>query len=125
LVLVQTIALALVLARLVLPGWVLAQGSAPTANPVLSLAVAPAAPNIVLAGTLNSPEPPGIYRSTDGAASWSRVNSGLVENISIAGWPLTRWIRNSYWPVMAVLAIYFAAATVVKVGKRRPASASF
>jgi photosystem II stability/assembly factor-like uncharacterized protein len=83
--LVQAIALALVLARLLLPVWVAAQGSAPTTNPVLSLAVAPGAPNIVLAGTLNSPQPPGIYRSTDGGVSWTRVNTGLVENISIAG----------------------------------------
>jgi hypothetical protein len=74
-----------VLAALLLPAWVAAQGVAPTTNPVLSVAVAPGAPNIVLAGTLNSPQPPGIYRTTDGGVSYAGVNSGLVENISIAG----------------------------------------
>jgi photosystem II stability/assembly factor-like uncharacterized protein len=73
------------LASWLLPSWVIAQSNAPTRNPVLSLAVAPGAPNIALAGTLNSPDPPGIYRSTDGAIGWLSVNSGLIENISIAG----------------------------------------
>ena len=74
-----------VLARLAVPQWLNAQAAAPTNNPVLSLVVAPSAPNIALAGTLNAPEPPGIYRTTDGGVSWTKVNSGLLDTISIAG----------------------------------------
>jgi hypothetical protein len=81
----QVVVVALALAGLFLPKWLAAQGAAPTRNPVLSVAVPPGAPNIALAGTLNSPDPPGIYRSTDGGMGWSRVNTGLVENVSIAG----------------------------------------
>ena len=74
-----------VLGVLLLPSWVLAQaGVAPSPNSVLSLAVAPGAPDKVLAGTLNSPQPPGIYRSTDGGLSWLTVNTGLLQNISVA-----------------------------------------
>jgi photosystem II stability/assembly factor-like uncharacterized protein len=58
-------------------------GAAPSGNPVLSLAVAPGAPNVILAGTLNSPQPANIYRSTDGGASWTVAGSGLRENVSI------------------------------------------
>lgn len=58
-------------------------GAAPSGNPVLSLAVAPGAPNVVLAGTLNSPQPANIYRSTDGGATWTVAGSGLRENVSI------------------------------------------
>jgi hypothetical protein len=52
---------------------------------VLSLAVAPGAPDKVLAGTLNSPDPPSIFQSKDGAVTWLNANNGLRENISIAG----------------------------------------
>lgn len=76
----------LIMVVLGLPTWVLAQADTPpTRNPVLSLAVAPGAPDRVLAGTLNSPEPPSIYLSRDGAVTWLNVNQGLEPNISIAG----------------------------------------
>jgi len=81
---VSTITL-FILSILLLPTWALAQaGIAPSPNSVLSLAVAPGAPDKVLAGTLNSPQPPGIYRSTDGGLSWLTVNTGLLQNISVA-----------------------------------------
>lgn len=65
------------------PQWMTAQGVAPTANPVLSLAVAPLAPNEVLAGVLNSPRPAGIYRSEDGGIGWVNTTPDLPPNISI------------------------------------------
>ncbi|MBK8050164.1 MAG: hypothetical protein IPK16_25515 [Anaerolineales bacterium] len=64
--------------------WVTAQGAAPTANPVLTLAVAPGAPDKVLAGVLNSPQPAGIYRTENGGASWQNSTPGLAANVSIA-----------------------------------------
>src|SRR5689334_16490492 len=74
-----------VLGATLLPVWVLAQGgTGPTPNPVLSLAVAPGAPDKVLAGTLNSPKPPGIYRAKDGGRTWEIINQGLRENMSVA-----------------------------------------
>ena len=66
------------------PPPLLAQGSAPTANAVLSLAVAPGAPNQLLAGVLNSPQPAGIYLSTDGAVAWVNSTPGTPANISFA-----------------------------------------
>ncbi|MFO7635130.1 MAG: hypothetical protein R6W76_21460, partial [Caldilinea sp.] len=65
------------------PAWVAAQPAAPTANPVLSLAVAPVAPNQVLAGVLNSPRPAGIYRSADAGITWNNTTPDLSPNISI------------------------------------------
>ena len=65
------------------PAWVMAQNTAPTANPVLSLAVAPVAPNQVLAGVLNSPRPAGIYRSADAGLTWTNTTPDLPPNISI------------------------------------------
>src|SRR5690606_6091568 len=62
-----------ILAVAFMPDWVLAQGVAPTDNPVLSLAVAPNAPNEVLAGTLNSPRPAGVYRTADGGVTWNNT----------------------------------------------------
>jgi len=35
----------------------------------------------------------GVYRSTDGAASWSAINSGLPDNFFIGSWRSTRRIR--------------------------------
>ena len=68
------------------PIWVSAQGSAvPTTNPAISLIVIPHEPNVVLAGTLNAPDPVNIYRTTDGAVSWIGSNQGMKANISIAG----------------------------------------
>ncbi|HHW88503.1 MAG TPA: hypothetical protein GX400_20140 [Chloroflexi bacterium] len=68
---------------ILMPGWANAQNAAPTANPVLSLAVAPGAPNQVLAGVLNSPQPAAIYRSIDGGVAWNNATPGLAANISI------------------------------------------
>lgn len=65
------------------PEWTMAQGVAPTANPVLSIAVAPLAPNEVLAGVLNSPRPAGIYRSADAGISWVNTTPDMPPNISI------------------------------------------
>lgn len=75
------------------PAWATAQGTVPTANAVLSLAVAPGAPNQVLAGVLNSPQPAGIYRSTDGGVAWNNTTPDLAPNISIAS--LTYDPRNA------------------------------
>lgn len=72
-----------ILAVAFMPAWVLAQGVAPTDNPVLSLAVAPNAPNEVLAGTLNSPRPAGVYRTADGGVTWNNTTPDLAPNISI------------------------------------------
>ena len=79
--------LLLAVGALLLPAWVWAQGegAAPSPNPVLSLAIAPGLPDQVLAGTLNSPKPPGIYRSKDGGRQWAVINNGLRENMSVAG----------------------------------------
>ena len=63
---------------------VAAQAEAPTANPVLSVAVAPGAPDRVLAGTLNSPKPAGIYRTQDGGVTWQNTTPDMPPNISIA-----------------------------------------
>ncbi|MBW7886038.1 MAG: hypothetical protein H3C34_26095 [Caldilineaceae bacterium] len=66
------------------PAPVVAQGTAPSANPVLSLAVAPGAPDKLLAGTLNSPQPAGIYISQDGAVNWQNATPPGAPNISVA-----------------------------------------
>ncbi len=69
-----------------LPAWVWAQGGIiPTRNAVISVAVMPGAPDKVLAGTLNAPDPPSVYRSANGGIAWSPATQGLIENISIAG----------------------------------------
>lgn len=60
-------------------------GAPPTRNWAISLAVAPGAPDRVLAGSLNAPDPPTIYRSSDGGLIWSAATSGMIANISIAG----------------------------------------
>jgi len=67
------------------PGVVLAQGGAPpTRNWAISVAVAPGAPDRVLAGTLNAPDPPTVFRTTDGGLSWTAANAGLPTTISVA-----------------------------------------
>ncbi len=63
---------------------VLAQAAAPSRNAAISVAVQPGAPDRVLAGTLNAPDPPSVYRSQDGGLSW-QPGSGLAANISLAG----------------------------------------
>lgn len=76
--------LALILAIL-LPSVTLAQGGAsPSRNWAISVAVAPGAPDLVLAGTLNAPDPPTVFRTNDGGLSWASAVSGLQPNISIA-----------------------------------------
>ena len=66
------------------PPLLFAQGSPPTPNAVLSLAVGPGAPNQVIAGVLNSPQPAGIFLTTDGAVTWTNATPGLPANISFA-----------------------------------------
>jgi len=75
----------LLIAMILGPTFVLAQVNAPSRNTVVSLAVMPRKPQNVLVGVLNAPQPPTIYRSGDGAAAWSAAESGLSDNISIAG----------------------------------------
>ncbi len=77
--------LALLIAPFVSPVRAQTPGAPPSRNPALSVAVAPGAPNHALAGTLNAPDPPTIYRSTDGGILWSAATSGMVANVSIAG----------------------------------------
>jgi len=45
----------------------------PDRSDVLSLAIDPAAPQTVYAGTAEG----GVFKSTDGGGSWSPANSGL------------------------------------------------
>ncbi|MEZ4735372.1 MAG: hypothetical protein R3E79_50410 [Caldilineaceae bacterium] len=69
-----------------LPSWAWAQGGLiPTRNAVISLAVMPGAPDRVLAGTLNAPDSPSVYRSADGGITWARAGEGLTGDMSIAG----------------------------------------
>ncbi|HXF60748.1 MAG TPA: hypothetical protein VNK95_03980, partial [Caldilineaceae bacterium] len=76
----------LLLAALLSPLLAHAQGAAiPTRNSPITLAVVPGAPDRVLAGTLNAPDAVNIYRSTDGAVSWTGVGEGMQPNVSIAG----------------------------------------
>ena len=51
---------------------------------MLSLAVAPRAPDRVLAGVLNSPQPAAVWRTQDGGLTWQNTTPGLSPNISIA-----------------------------------------
>jgi hypothetical protein len=74
-----------------LTGWLLpatfvrAQGSFPTRNSPISLAVVPGQPDKVLVGTLNAPDPIHIFRSGDGAVSWTGTGEGILNNVSVAG----------------------------------------
>ena len=73
----------------VLPQMVLAQQgvgtlNAPSPNAVIGLAVSPADPATVLAGTINAPQPAQIYRSTDGGVTWKITDAALPANVSIA-----------------------------------------
>lgn len=52
--------------------WTSSVSGLPTGN-VLALAIAPASPNFIYAGTDS-----GVYRSTDGGGSWSPFNDGLT-----------------------------------------------
>lgn len=62
----------------------LAQGAAPTRNPAISVAVQPGAPDRVLAGSLNAPDPPSVFRTLDAGLTW-QAGIGLAPNISLAG----------------------------------------
>lgn len=88
----RLLGLGLLLCGVVLPGlffpWAaLAQtaGAAPTRNWAISLAVVPGAPDRVLAGTLNAPDPPTVFRSADGGVSWTPAAGGLIANLSVSG----------------------------------------
>ncbi len=63
------------------PSW--AQGTAPTANAVISLSVNPNDPARVVAGTLNVPEDAGVYYSENGGVTWNEA-SGIPLGVSIA-----------------------------------------
>lgn len=62
-------------------------GTIPTSNAPLSLAVLPGQPDKVLVGTINAPDPVPVYlyRTTDGAVTWSAAGQGMIPNISISG----------------------------------------
>lgn len=70
-----------------LPGFAVAQEATaiPTRNVPISLAVIPGQPNIVLAGTLNAPDPANLFRTDNGAVGWQASNAGMQPNISVAG----------------------------------------
>lgn len=77
--------LAVLIVAILAPGFLLAQGSAPpTRNWAISIAVSPGAPDRVLAGTLNAPDPPTVYRTGDGGLTWTAATSGLPTTISLA-----------------------------------------
>lgn len=76
------------LALVALLPFVIAHGQtnvAPTRNPAISVAVAPSAPDKVLAGTLNAPDLPNVYRTINGGVAWQASSGGLLPNISVAG----------------------------------------
>lgn len=65
-------------------GTVAAQAERPSTNAVVSLSVAPNDAARVVAGTLNSPDPPGgIYYSEDGGVTWTQAE-GTPLNVSIS-----------------------------------------
>jgi hypothetical protein len=76
-----------VLALVIAPWRALAQtaGAPPTRNWAISLAIVPGAPDRVLAGTLNAPDPPTVFRTADGGISWTAAAAGLATNISVSG----------------------------------------
>ena len=78
---------AALLATWLLPGLVFAQEAVaiPTRNVSISLAVIPGAPDRVLAGTLNAPDPVNMYRTENGAVGWLPSGDGMQPNISVAG----------------------------------------
>lgn len=75
------------IAAWMLPGLVLAQEAVavPTRNVPISLAVIPGAPDRVLAGTLNAPDPQNMFRTENGAVGWLPSADGMQPNISVAG----------------------------------------
>ncbi len=84
----------LTLFGILVPIWVKAQeGIVPTRNVPITLAVQPGKPDFALVGTLNAPDPDNIYRTQDGAVSWSAAMDGVEPNISVAG--LTYNPRNA------------------------------
>lgn len=80
--------LPLILLGALLAAWPLAlqaQGNPPPSpNSVIGLAVSPADPAQILAGTLNAPQVAGIYRSTDAGLTWADTNAPLPPNTAIA-----------------------------------------
>jgi hypothetical protein len=61
-------------------------GTIPTSNAPLSIVVLPGQPDKVLVGTINAPDPVPIYlyRTTDGAVTWTASGQGMIPDISIA-----------------------------------------
>ncbi|MEZ4618185.1 MAG: hypothetical protein R2867_22090 [Caldilineaceae bacterium] len=66
-----------------LPHWAWAQSATlPSRNAIISLAVMPGAPDKVLASGTSTPDPPGVYRSTNGGVARARASDGLAEGSS-------------------------------------------
>ena len=86
------------------------------ANNVISLGVAPGNPDIVVAGTLNAPDPLNLYRSPDGAVSWSAVGTDLPPNLSIAGVAFDPQNPNIVMAGDAALGLILRSGNGVKVG---------
>lgn len=74
----------LLLFAILLPAPLFAQEVAPSPNGVLGLDVSPTDPAVVIAGTLNSPRQAQLFRSTDGARSWTDTGAPLPPNTAIA-----------------------------------------
>ncbi len=74
----------LVIAALLLPLPLLAQNSAPSNNSVTGLAISPADPAALVAGTINAPAAAELYRSTDAGRSWIASGAPLPANTAIA-----------------------------------------
>jgi len=71
---------------ILLPIWAKAQETVvPTRNVPITLAVQPGQPDVVLVGTLNAPDDDNIFRTLDGAISWSAATEGVEPNISVSG----------------------------------------
>ncbi|MFZ1755013.1 MAG: hypothetical protein WAU10_14790 [Caldilineaceae bacterium] len=74
----------LTIAALLLPLPLFAQSSAPSQNGVTGLAVSPADPAVLVAGTLNAPAAAELYRSTDAGRTWTASAAALPANTAIA-----------------------------------------
>ena len=82
-------------------------GAPPTRNWAISLAIVPGAPDRVLAGALNAPDPPTVFRSADGGVSWSAAAGGLASNISVSGIAFDPQNSNTVLAADAVAGLLF------------------
>ena len=84
----------------------------PNGGPIGALAIDPVTPATLYAGTDSN----GVFKSTNGGASWSAVNTGLTVK-TVSNWPSTRRRRpRSTWGQMAVA--YSRAPMAAGVGAR-------